>query len=38
MEEEKEGKDINDVLRRIDDLELQVRVIDANVGELTFLA
>ena len=38
MDEEEERADIYDVIRRMDDLELQVGVIDSNVGELTSLA
>ena len=30
--------DLNDIVERLDNLELQVRVIDCNVGELTSLA
>ena len=30
--------DLNDVVERLDNLELQVGVIDCNVGELTSLA
>ena len=38
MGEEEDNADIHDMMRRMDDLELQVGVIDANVGELTSLA
>ena len=34
MEEEEEDVSINDIMERLDNLELQVRVIDSNVGEL----
>ena len=38
VDEEEDNVDTHDVMRRIDNLELQVGVIDANVGELTSLA
>ena len=38
MGEEEDQADIHDVIQRMNDLELQVGVIDANVGELTSLA
>ena len=37
VDEEEEEADIQDMMRRMDDLELQVRVINSNVGELTSL-
>ena len=37
-EEEDQEVDLNDVVERLDNLELQVGVIDSNVGELTSLA
>ena len=37
-EEEDQEFDLNDVVERLDNLELQVGVIDCNVGELTSLA
>ena len=36
MEEEEEDVLINDVMERLDNLELQVGVIDSNMGELNF--
>ena len=38
MDEEEESGDIQDVIRRLDDLTRQVGVINSNVSELTAMA
>ena len=38
MDEEEDSEDIQDVMQRLDDLELQVGVIDLDFSELTSMA
>ena len=38
MQEEEEESELQQVINRMDSLELQVGVIDSNVGELTSMA